>query len=72
MKILNAKKIDETKDYTYEQKVALIERFKDHREFKRFYDGYHLWYILSPHDEIDYDVYSLFEILTWRLNTAAR
>ena len=57
-------------EYPYGQKVARLHEFKDHPEFKRFYNGMVRWYpLLDENDDIE-QVNALFEVLMWRLSKA--
>ena len=57
-------------ELTYGEKVARLHEFKDHPEFKRFYNGMVRWYpLLDENDDIE-QVNALFEVLMWRLSKA--
>ena len=57
-------------ELTYGEKVARLHEFKDHPEFKRFYNGMVRWYPLLDEDDDIEQVNALFEVLIWRLSKA--
>ena len=61
---------DRYNEYTYGEKVARLYEFKDHPEFKRFYNGMVRWYPLLDEDDDIEQVNALFEVLMWRLSKA--
>ena len=44
-----------------------MHEFKDHPEFKGFYNGMVRWYPLLDEDDDMEQVNALFEVLMWRL-----
>mgnify|MGYP000845697125 FL=1 len=56
-------------EYTYNQKLSLINHYKEHPEFERFHQANIIYYPLCDREEPD-RIDAIFEVLMWRLGIA--